>query len=93
PSVRRDLALVVDKKVTFSDLATAARKAEKKLITAINLFDVYENEEQLGENKKSYALSFIFENPERTLTDKEIDKSVNRLISTFTAQLEAEVRR
>lgn len=93
PTVRRDLALVVNQAVTFADLAMAAHKAEKKMITQVNLFDVYENEEQLGAGKKSYAMSFVFENTERTLNDKEVDKAVDRLIGAFTAQLGAEVRR
>ncbi|MEM9835360.1 MAG: phenylalanine--tRNA ligase subunit beta [Bacteroidota bacterium] len=93
PTVRRDLALVVNKSVTFADLATAARKAEKKLLTQVNLFDVYENAKQLGADKKSYALSFVFENKERTLKDKEVDKAVNRLVESFTRQLGAEIRR
>lgn len=92
PTVRRDLALVVDKQVSFAQLATAARKAEKKMLSAINLFDVYENEDQLGADKKSYAMSFVFENHERTLKDKEVDKAVSRLIDSFTKQLGAEVR-
>jgi phenylalanyl-tRNA synthetase beta chain len=93
PTVRRDLALVVNQSVSFADLAKAARKAEKKMITQINLFDVYENEEQLGAGKKSYAMSFVFENTERTLKDKEVDKAIDRLIAAFTSQLGAEVRR
>jgi phenylalanyl-tRNA synthetase beta chain len=93
PTVRRDLALVVDKQLSFADLARAAQKAEKKLLTQINLFDVYENDEQLGSNKKSYAMSFVFENQERTLKDKEVDKAVDRMINSFTTQLGAEVRR
>lgn len=93
PAVRRDLALVVDKQVTFADLARAAYKAEKKLITQVNLFDVYENEDQLGAGKKSYAMSFVFENTARTLTDQEIEKAIKRLIGSFTTQLGAEIRR
>ncbi|PHI20526.1 phenylalanine--tRNA ligase subunit beta [Lewinellaceae bacterium SD302] len=93
PTVRRDLALVVDKKVSFAQLATVANKAEKKMLTQVNLFDVYENDDQLGADKKSYAMSFVFENNERTLKDKEVDKAVNRLIESFTRQLGAEVRR
>lgn len=93
PTVRRDLALVVDKQVSFAQLATAARKAEKKLLTQVNLFDVYENDDQLGANKKSYAMSFVFENTERTLKDKEVEKAIDRLINSFTTQLGAEVRR
>ncbi|MEM6395464.1 MAG: phenylalanine--tRNA ligase subunit beta [Bacteroidota bacterium] len=93
PTVRRDLALVVDKSVKFADLERLAFKSEKKLLTYVNLFDVYENEEQLGESKKSYALSFILENQEKTLTDKEVDKAMNRISGAFTAQLGAELRR
>ncbi|MEO0787756.1 MAG: phenylalanine--tRNA ligase subunit beta [Bacteroidota bacterium] len=93
PIVRRDLALIVNKSVRFADLERLAFKAEKKLLTAVNLFDVYENEEQLGEGKKSYALSFLLENREKTLTDKEVDKAMNRISGSFSAQLGAELRR
>ncbi|MEM8583399.1 MAG: phenylalanine--tRNA ligase subunit beta [Bacteroidota bacterium] len=93
PTVRRDLALVVDKSVRFADLERLAFKSEKKLLTAVNLFDVYENEDQLGEGKKSYAMSFILENREKTLTDKEVDKAMNRISGAFAAQLGADLRR
>lgn len=93
PSVRRDLALVINKSVSYAALEEAAKKAEKNLLTAVNLFDVYENEEQLGEGKKSYAMSFLFENKDRTLKDKEVDQAINRLVETFTKQLGAEIRR
>ena len=59
----------------------------------INLFDVYEDEERLGKGKVSYALSFTFENPERTLQDKEIDKVMNELIKGYEEKLGAVVRR
>lgn len=93
PTVKRDLALVVNKNVSYAALAETAKKTEKKLLTEINLFDVYENEEQLGKDKKSYAMSFLFENKERTLKDKEVDQAINRLIEAFTKQLGAEIRR
>jgi phenylalanyl-tRNA synthetase beta chain len=64
----------------------------KKLIKDINLFDVYENEEQLGAGKKSYAVSFTFENPEKTLKDKEVDKVVNKLIADYESKLGATIR-
>jgi phenylalanyl-tRNA synthetase beta chain len=93
PSVRRDLAMVVDNSVKFSDIAAIARKLGKKLIRDINLFDVYENEAQLGQGKKSYALSFLLEDPTKTLQDKEVDKLMNALIQAFETQLGAAIRR
>ncbi|MCG8327449.1 MAG: phenylalanine--tRNA ligase subunit beta [Chitinophagales bacterium] len=93
PSMRRDLALVIDNSVKFSDIVAIARKHGKKLITDINLFDVYENVKQLGEGKKSYAVSFIFENESKTLKDKEVDKVINKLIADYEAKLGASIRR
>ncbi len=93
PTVRRDLALVVDAGVAFADIERLAAKAGKKLITAINLFDVYRNEEQLGAGKKSYAVSFLFESTDRTLKDKEVDKVMSSIEGILGKQLGAEVRR
>ncbi|SEP89791.1 phenylalanine--tRNA ligase subunit beta [Neolewinella agarilytica] len=93
PSLRRDLALIVDKHITFADVERLARKAEKKLLTDINLFDVYENEEQLGAGKKSYAVSFQLESDEQTLNDKQVDKVMRSIEGSLTKQLGAEVRR
>ncbi|MCB9293069.1 MAG: phenylalanine--tRNA ligase subunit beta [Lewinellaceae bacterium] len=93
PTVRRDLALVIDNSVNFSDIVALARKVGKKLIQDINLFDVYENEAQLGKGKKSYAVSFLFEDPAKTLKDKEVDKVVNQLIEAYESQLGASIRR
>ncbi|MCB9052530.1 MAG: phenylalanine--tRNA ligase subunit beta [Lewinellaceae bacterium] len=92
-TVRRDLALVIDNSVKFSDIVAIARKVGKKLIQDINLFDVYENEEQLGKGKKSYAVSFIFGDPTKTLMDKEVDKVVNKLIEAYESELGASIRR
>ncbi|MEO1514619.1 MAG: phenylalanine--tRNA ligase subunit beta [Bacteroidota bacterium] len=93
PSMRRDLALVIENSIKFEDIVTIARKTGKKLLKDINLFDVYENAEQLGEGKKSYAVSFVFENPERTLKDKEIDKIMKQLIQKYESDLGAVIRR
>lgn len=93
PSVRRDLALVVENSVKFSDIVAIARKTGKKLIKEINLFDVYENEAQLGKGKKSYAVSFIFEDPSKTLKDKEVDKVIGKLMQAYEQKLGAEIRR
>ncbi len=93
PTMRRDLALVIGNAAKFSDLAALARKVGKKLIKDINLFDVFEDEEKLGKGKKSYAISFTFENPERTLKEKEVDKVMNELIRTFEEKMGAVIRR
>lgn len=93
PSMRRDLALVVDSSVKFSDIAAIATKAGKKLLRDTNLFDVYINEDQLGKGKKSYAVSFIFEDQTRTLKVKEVDKVMQQIISVSETKLGAQIRR
>lgn len=93
PSTRRDLALVVENSVKFQDIVAIAKKVGKKLIKDINLFDVYQNEEQLGKGKKSYAVSFTFEDPTKTLKDKEVDKVTSKLIQQYEANLSAVIRR
>ncbi len=93
PSMRRDLALVVDNTVKFSDIAAIAGKTAKKLLRESNLFDVYVNDDQLGAGKKSYAVSFIFEDVTRTLKVKEIDKVMNQIINLCETKLGAQIRR
>lgn len=93
PSTRRDLALVVDTTVHFSEITAIARKVGKKLIKDINLFDVYENASQLGEGKRSCAVSYIFENAERTLQDKEVDQVMDQLLKEYETKLNAVIRR
>lgn len=93
PSVRRDLALVIEQSVKFNEIIAIAKKTAKKLLTDINLFDVYENEEQLGKNKKSYSVSFTFEDSTKTLKDKEIEKVMNKLITSYESKLGAIIRR
>ncbi len=93
PSVRRDLAIVVDKKVRFSEIETIGRQTEKKLLKQISLFDVYENEKQLGISKKSYAVSFVFEDTEKTLQDKDIDQIMEKLIHQLEAKTGALIRK
>ncbi len=92
PAVKRDLALVVNHQNTFGEIESVVRKADKKLIKEVGLFDVYKNEEQLGEGKKSYAISIHFENPEKTLKDKEVEKVMSKLIADLKNQLNAEIR-
>ena len=93
PSVRRDLALVLDATVKFGDISAIAQKAAKKLLKDVNLFDVFEDESKLGAGKKSYAVSFVFEDKEKTLNDKEIEKVMDELIKTYESKLGALIRR
>ncbi|MEM6967253.1 MAG: phenylalanine--tRNA ligase subunit beta, partial [Bacteroidota bacterium] len=83
----------LEKSVNFDQISSIAQKAGKKILKDINLFNVYENAEQLGAGKKSYAVSFIFEDTTKTLKDKEIEKIMNHLIQTYESQLGAVIRR
>lgn len=89
--IRRDLALLVDQKVTYKELYNAAQKNPSKFLKSINLFDVYEGK-NLPEGKKSYALSFELLNEEKTLEEKEISEVMNSLIKTFQKEFSAELR-
>jgi phenylalanyl-tRNA synthetase beta chain len=91
PSVRRDLAMLLDKSVKFGQIREIAYATEKNVIQDIGLFDVYENE-SLGTNKKSYAVSFILRDNLRTMTDKSIEKTMNNLIRAFENELGARIR-
>lgn len=90
PSVRRDLAMLLDKSVKYEQLRSMALNTERKLLKEVNLFDVYEGE-KLG-NKKSYALSFTLQSDEATLTDKQIDKVMEKLINSYKETFGAELR-
>lgn len=89
--VRRDFALLLDNEVRFEDIYDLAYKTENKLLKNVNLFDVYQGE-NLPEGKKSYAVSFIIQDENKTLTDKQIDKIMNKLQQSFEKQLGAELR-
>ena len=91
PEVKRDFALLVDKSVKFADLAKAALASEKKLLKAVNLFDVYEGK-NLEAGKKSYALSFILQDTENTLKDKQIEAIMAKLQKVFEDQFSAKLR-
>ena len=92
PEVRRDLSLVIDKKVQFEDIKQITGRQENSLIRRVGVFDVYEGD-KLEEGKKAYTLSFILQDEEKTLTDKVIDKVMQRLIKTFEDQLGAVIRK
>ena len=91
PAVNRDLALLLDKKISFKEVRDIAFRTEKSLLKSVTLFDVYEGE-KLGAGKKSYAISFTLQDDEKTLTDKQIDKIMNKLMGTYKHQLGAEIR-
>jgi phenylalanyl-tRNA synthetase beta chain len=91
PEVKRDLALLLDEKVDFIDLYNYAFQTERNLLKNVDLFDVYMGD-KLPEGKKSYALSFILQDENKTLTDKQIDKIMNKLQEGFKKQFEAELR-
>ncbi len=91
PSVRRDLALLIDENVRYKQIEDLAYKSERKILKDINIFDVYKGE-HIPKGKKSYAISFIFQDENRTLTDKQIDKVMNKLIQVFEKELGAQIR-
>ena len=91
PEVKRDLALLVDKGVSFAQLRAIAFATERKLLKSVALFDVYEGD-RLPEGKKSYALSFILEDKTQTLNDKTIERTMANLQAAFEKQLGASIR-
>lgn len=91
PGVRRDLALLLDKAVSYAEIEKIALREVKRNLKSVNLFDRYEDA-KLGAGKKSYAVSFEFQDEEKTLTDKDVEKLVNRLVETYKKELGAEIR-
>ena len=92
PSVNRDLALVVNRNITFDALQDVITKAKISKLKKMQLFDIFESD-KLGVDKKSMAVNFTFIDEEKTLTDKEIDTMMTKLISTFEKELNAEIRK
>jgi len=91
PKVKRDLALLLDKNVSFDSIRESAIKSERNLLKNINLFDVYTGD-KLPENKKSYAISFTLQDEKKTLTDKQIDKIMKKLQQNFEKEFGATLR-
>jgi phenylalanyl-tRNA synthetase beta chain len=91
PAVRRDLALLIDENVTFSQLKEIAKRTEKSILREVDVFDVYKGD-KIPAGKKSYALSFILRDDERTLNEQVIEKTMNRLIGMFEKELGAKLR-
>ena len=92
PAVQRDLAFVVDRSLAYGRVETAASKAGVKKLRSLKLFDVFESE-KLGHEKKSMAVSFTFLDEEKTLTDKEVDEMMQKIIVNFEKELNAEIRK
>jgi phenylalanyl-tRNA synthetase beta chain len=91
PAVSRDLALLIDQNVEFARIEQVAYQAEKKLLKSVTLFDVYEGK-NLPAGKKSYAVNFILQDTEKTMSEKAIDAIMQKLIQQLTKQLGAELR-
>ena len=91
PSVKRDLALLLDQKTEFKELYNLAFQSERKLLKEVDLFDVYEGK-NLPEGKKSYAVSFLLQDETKTLEDSQIDKIMEKLQQTFEKNLDAVLR-
>ena len=91
PEVRRDLSLVIDKSVTYMQVKAVAEKVGGKLLRRIGVFDVYQGD-KIDSGKKAYALSFYLQDQENTLTDKEIEKTMSKLIQAFQDQVGAIIR-
>ena len=91
PAVSRDLALLLDKSIEFAQIEQIARQSEKRLLRQVELFDVYEGK-NLPEGKKSYAVNFILQDPDKTLNDKAIEAVMNKIIQNLKKQLGAELR-
>lgn len=91
PEVRRDLALLVDESVTYADLRKSAFRVGKKLLRQVTLFDVYRGD-KIAEGKKQYALGFVLQDLEKTLTDNDVEKMMNKFLSVFQNEFGASLR-
>ena len=91
PAVRRDLAMIFDKNVTFDEVKKVAMSAENKILQSMSLFDVYEGE-KIPAGKKQYAMSFVLMSPTTTLTDKVIEKTMGKIQSAMEKELNAVLR-
>jgi phenylalanyl-tRNA synthetase beta chain len=92
PEVRRDLSLVIDKKLTFKEIENLAMQTERNLLQSVNVFDVYEGE-NIGADKKSYSVSFTLLDQTQTLTEDAIEKAMSKLMTAFEQKLGAVIRK
>jgi phenylalanyl-tRNA synthetase beta chain len=91
PEVKRDLALLLDRNIQYRQIKELAFQTEKEVLKKVSLFDVFEDE-KIGKEKKSYAVSFILQDEKRTLTEKQIEQVMLRLIKAFENKLGAKIR-
>jgi phenylalanyl-tRNA synthetase beta chain len=91
PSVQRDLAIIIDRAIPYEKMESLAKKQAGQLLQEVSIFDVYEDK-KIGEDKKSCALSFIFMDKTKTLTDIDIEQLMTKLINGFKSELNAEIR-
>ena len=91
PEVRRDLALLLDEGVSYADLRRSAFKSARKLLRQVTLFDVYRGE-KIPEGKKQYALGFVLQDLEKTLTDADVERIMDRILSSFRNEFGATLR-
>jgi phenylalanyl-tRNA synthetase beta chain len=91
PAVYRDLSLVISKQVSFEEVEQVAKKTERKLLKEISVFDIYEGD-RIEQNKKAYAMTFVLQDQHKTLNDKTIDKTMQRLMNAFKNELGAVIR-
>jgi phenylalanyl-tRNA synthetase beta chain len=92
PAMFRDLAFVVDKGLPYEKIEAAVASLKITKLKGINLFDVFESD-KVGEGKKSMAMSFLFRDEEKTLTDEEVEQLMQKIISIFEKELQAQIRR
>jgi phenylalanyl-tRNA synthetase beta chain len=90
-AVRRDFSLMLNNSTTFAEIETIAKACDKKLLKEVGLFDVYEGK-NLEEGKKSYAVSFIFQDTEQTLKDQQIDAIMDKIRVELEGKLQAQLR-
>jgi phenylalanyl-tRNA synthetase beta chain len=91
PETRRDLALLLNERVSFEELKNLALQTEGQVLKHVGIFDVYKGK-NIARGKKSYALSFIFQDADKTLTDKQVDKIMEKLIKAYQTEFQAEIR-
>ncbi|MBE6232576.1 MAG: phenylalanine--tRNA ligase subunit beta [Bacteroidales bacterium] len=91
PEVRRDLALLLDESVSYADLRRSALRVGKKLLKQVGLFDVYRGD-KIAEGKKQYAMSFVLQDLDKTLTDNDVERVMSKLLSTFQNEFGASLR-
>ena len=92
PEVKRDLALLADKSITFADIKKTAMESERRFLKRMNLFDVYEGQNLKNSEKKSYAVSFYLQDIEKTLNDKQIDAIMSKIQHNLEDKLGIQLR-